>query len=109
MKLQLRSLTMIVSILNLLVFLCYTLFSIDLFTVAVIGFSPSVYTVIENGSSVVLNVVNINTLLGRDVVVQVATVSGSADDGMIIYYLRKFMCSPDYDSSFNLTPLYILS
>ena len=51
-----------------------------------IGFTPSVYTVIENGSFVILTVVNLNPQLERDVVVQVTTVPGSAGDGMSSQY-----------------------
>ena len=51
-------------------------------TVAEIGFNPVAYTVTEDGLFVILTVVNRNTDLEREVVVQVGTVSGSAVAGM---------------------------
>ena len=58
-------------------------YNTSLISVADIGFNPSVYTVNEQGSSVVLTVVNRNPNLERDVVVQVGTVSGSAREGSV--------------------------
>ncbi|CAI8033561.1 FRAS1-related extracellular matrix protein 2, partial [Geodia barretti] len=49
--------------------------------IAVMGFSPSEYTINEQGSFVVLNVVNRNPNLEREVVVQIGTLSGSAEEG----------------------------
>ena len=49
--------------------------------VAVIGFSPSVYSVNEDGIFAILTIVNRNQDLEREVIVQVSTVSGSATAG----------------------------
>ena len=56
-----------------------------------IGFSPSVYTVNEDGVFVVIIVENRNPDIERTVVVQVNTVPGTADEGMCsrhnVYYI----------------------
>ena len=46
------------------------------------GFSPSVYTVTEDGTFVILTVISRNPNLERDVVVNIETISGTATAGM---------------------------
>ena len=54
------------------------------FSLAVeVGFSPSVYSVTEDGIFVIVTVVSRNPDLERDVTVNIQTLSGTAIDGML--------------------------
>ena len=85
-----------------------SLLSCIFFVVAAIGFSPSAYTINEQGSFAVLSVINRNPSLERDLVVQVGTLSGSAEEGMCGHIkLRKvtYMC----ETLLLLSELYMKS
>ena len=64
---------------------CNLAFAAVPFLAVEVGFTPSVYTVNEDGVFAVVTVINRNPNLERDITVTIETVSGTATNGMYRY------------------------